>query len=256
MGMVGADVAQLRALARTLTQAADRLESTSSAVTGQLSGVGWAGPDAEQYRSQWRGEWQGLLRSAVTTLRDTASTVARNAAEQDQTSRADGVAVSPSPGLPPSLTRVLPYPIMDTANDNPLVDIRDFLKSNALWPITWGALLGRYDDIAALPLLDALGLAADSRIDDGERMLEAANSATDVAGGLLKSQATPVGYLSGVALSQWGDVLTAAARADFRGAGINTTVDYVAKNPAGAFEAARDAVVGYVPKLFSNLLPW
>ncbi len=256
MGMVGADVDQLRVLARTLRQAADRLESASGAVSRHLSGVGWAGPDAEQYKSQWQGESQGLLRSATAALRATANAVERNAADQDQTSRADGGGAPTSPGLPPSLTHVLPYPIGGVRQDNPLVDIRDFLKSNALWPISWGALFGGLDRVAALPLLDALGLAADNRIDDGEKMLEAANSATDVAGGLLKSQANPVGYLSGVALSQWGDVLTAVARADFSESGLRTTVDYLAVDPGGAFEAARDAVVGYVPKLFSNLLPW
>ncbi|OBF29138.1 hypothetical protein [Mycobacterium sp. ACS4331] len=256
MGVVGADVDQLRTLAHTLRQAADRLESASGSVTSQLSGVGWSGPDADRYRSQWHGESQGLMRSAVATLRETASAVERNATDQVQASRADGGAAVTASGLPPSLTHILPYPMIDTSNDNPLVDIRDFLRSNALWPITWDALLGRFDDVAAVPLLDALGLVADDRISDGEKMLDAAGSATDVAGGLLKSQGTPVGYLSGVALSQWGDVLTAAARTDFSESGLRTTVDYLAEHPGDAFEAARRAVVGYVPKLFSNLLPW
>ena len=47
-----------------------------------------------------------------------------------------------------------------------------------------------------------------------------------------------------------------ASRADFSPSGVKTVTDYIATDPAGAFDAARDAVVGYVPKLFANLMPW
>lgn len=90
MAVVGADVEQLRALARTLTQAADRLESTTSQVTGRLSVTSWTGPDAERYRAQWHGESTAAVRTVVTALRSAAATVQRNAGEQEAASMAGG----------------------------------------------------------------------------------------------------------------------------------------------------------------------
>jgi hypothetical protein len=254
MGVVGADVDRLRALARTLGSAADRLENSASVVTSQLGGTRWVGPDAEHYRSQWQASSLGLIRQAVTALRDAAGAIERNAADQEQTSRAETAGLAPS-GPGPSWAHILPAPV-DGGDTNPLVDIRDFLKSNALWPITWDTMFATFDRSSVLSLLDALGLAADHRLDDGERLLEASGSAADLAGDLLKSVRPPVGYLAGVAVSQWGDVLTAVARADFSASTLQNAVDYITDHPVGAFEAARDAVVDYVPKLFSNLLPW
>ncbi|WP_102144543.1 WXG100 family type VII secretion target [Mycobacterium hubeiense] len=250
MSVVGADLDQMRALARTLTQAADRLEAAAATVTGQLSSLGWSGPDAERYRSQWHGESRTVIRHVVTALREAAQTVERNAAEQQQASSATGMSLAGvSNGSP---IGVLPNGF-GAEPLNPLVGIRDFLGSNAIWPITWGTLLGPLDDLGALPLLDALGLASDSSLSPEEKMIQAGNSLTDLAGGLMKGS---VGYLPGLAVTQWGDVAANIARADFSASGIQTTVDYMFSNPGSAFDAAKDAVIGYVPKLFSNVLPW
>lgn len=249
MGVVGADLGQMRALARTLQQAAERLEAASTAVTGSLSAVPWRGPDAERYRSEWHGQSRATMRSVAGALRDAATAVERNAGEQEHASAATGSAIAKS------ALQVLPGGF-EQQPLNPLVGIRDFLNSNAVWPITWGTLLGRYDDIGAIPLLDALGLAGDTRLTPEEKIGEAGNSLVDLAGGLLKGTDTPVGYLSGVALSQWRDVAEQAAQADFSAGGVKTVTDYIASDPGGAFDAAKDAVVGYVPKLFSNLVPW
>lgn len=248
MGVVGADVDQMRALARTLQQAADRLEAASVAVTGSLSSVPWRGPDAERYRSQWHGQSRATMRGVAGALRDAANTVERNAGEQEHASAATGST------LTKSTLQVLPGG-SDQQPLNSLVGIRDFLKSNAVWPITWGTLLGRYD-VGAIPLLDALGLASDNRLTAEQKIGEAGDSLIDLASGLLKGTDTPVGYLSGVAVSQWRDVAEQAAQADFSAGGIKTVTDYIASDPNGAFNAAKDAVVGYVPKLFSNLVPW
>ncbi|WP_019972470.1 hypothetical protein [Mycobacterium sp. 141] len=229
MGVVGADSDQMRALARTLHQAADRLEAASAAVTGSLPSVPWRGPDAERYRSQWHVE--------------------RNAGQQEHASDATGSTTAKS------MLQVLPNGL-DQQPLNPLMGIRDFLNSNAVWPITWGTLLGRYDDVGAIPLVDALGLASDNRLTPEQKIGEAGDSMVDLASGLIKGTDAPVGYLSGVAVSQWRDVAEQAAQADFSAGGVKTVTAYIASDPGGAFDAAKDAVVGYVPKLFSNLVPW
>jgi hypothetical protein len=254
MGLVGADVDQMRTLARTLTQAAERLEGMASEVTGRLSSAAWTGPDASRYRSQWHGDSLSMIRGAVGALRAAATAIERNAVEQDQASTGTGGGAlggsSIRPNGSPGVSTV-PEPAR-----NPLVDIREWLQSDALWPMSWGTLLGATDLGPLVPLFDAMGLASDSGISPEQKLIEAANSATDLGGGLLKGLGGPVPYLAGVAVSQWGDVAAQVAQADFSAATLQTTTDYAASNPGGAFDAAKDAVLGYVPKLFSNLVPW
>jgi hypothetical protein len=127
--------------------------------------------------------------------------------------------------------------------------------SNAVWPITWGTPVGsagRMGSVAA-PRCARIG----RRLQPDRRTTHhrSAELDDDLAGGLLKSGGGPVGYLSGVAVAQWGDVIAQTAQADFSASTLQTTTDYIATNPAGAFEAARDAAIGYIPKLFSNVLP-
>jgi hypothetical protein len=95
MALVGADVEQLRQLARALIQAADRLDNTTREVTGRLSSTSWVGQDASRYRAQWQGESMASVRGVVSALRSAAATAERNAREQDSASIANG-SVSPT----------------------------------------------------------------------------------------------------------------------------------------------------------------
>jgi hypothetical protein len=90
MALVGADVEQLRELARAFTQAADRLDGTTGEVTGRLSSTSWVGPDANRYRAQWQGQSMASMRGVVSALRLAAATIERNAREQDSASAANG----------------------------------------------------------------------------------------------------------------------------------------------------------------------
>ena len=253
MALVGADVEALRTLARTLSQAADRLDATNSTVSGGLSNVRWSGPDAERFRAAWQQQSRKSLSSAATALREAAQALQRNALEQERASAATGGALPGSSG-PGSAMPSVAGPTPDQFSLlNPFVDARDFLNQTRVWPITWGTMLGGAG-VQGLDLIDALGLAGDTHLDDGQKIIQAGNSATDLLGGVLKS--SPAGYLRGVAVQQWGDVFALAAGGDFSPVGLKTVTNYVAQNPGGAFEAAKGAVLGYVPKLFSNLVPW
>jgi len=249
MGLVGADVDQMRTLARTLTDAAERLEGMAGEVTGRLSAAAWTGPDADRYRSQWHGESLSMMRGVVGALRAAAVAVDRNATEQEQASTGAGFGGSPA-GI-----GTIVHAGGSESSGNPLVNIRNFLGSNALWPMDWGTAIGMTSAGPLVALMDALGLASDSSISPEDKIIKAGNSLTDLGGGMLKDLGGPVGYLSGVAVAQWGDVAANVAKADFSASAIQTTADYMSSDPGGAFDAAKDAVLGYVPKLFSNLLP-
>jgi hypothetical protein len=59
-------------------------------------------------------------------------------------------------------------------------------------------------------------------------------------------------YLGGVTVSQWGDVIKEGSKMDLSASALQSNADFIASNPGGAFDAARDAVVNYIPKAVSN----
>ncbi|PQE00381.1 hypothetical protein CYL16_12230 [Mycobacterium sp. EPG1] len=256
MALIGADVDQLRLLSRTFDQSAERLEAMAVEVTSRLTSTAWSGPDADRYRAQWQGESLALVRSVAGALRSAVSVLERNAAEQDNASSAAGGSSVDGRFSPIGSFAGPSGGFSGGEPSNPLVDLRNFLNSNAAWPVTWGTALDQLTPAGPLlPLIDAVGLAADSSLGPEEKIIQATNSMTDLGGGLLKKMGGPVGYLGGVAVAQWGDVAAQVARADFSASAIQTTSDYISRDPVGAFNAAKDAVLGYVPKLFSNVLP-
>lgn len=89
--MYGADIAQLRALASQLLQAAQRLEQTQRVLTHQLTGVtAWRGPDAERFRQQWHTEGIARISGVMSALTAGAELLRRNADEQESASLAAG----------------------------------------------------------------------------------------------------------------------------------------------------------------------
>lgn len=245
-GYSGADPDQLRALARTFDQTASRLDGIGREVSGRLSGTSWSGPDAERYRSQWHGESMATIRRVVSALQEASTSLKRNAAEQESASSAGGAAGAT--GLSGSARGGAVTEV------NPLVDARNWLGGSTFWPIQNSLLLADTPLAKYVPLVDALGLAADTSMDPKEKMIDASGSLVDLGGGLLRgaSKTNPVTYLSGVAVSQWGDVATNIAKADFSASTLKTTGDFITSNPGEAFGAAADAVAGYIPKLISN----
>lgn len=97
MNVVGADAEQLRATAKQMTQAADRLQTSMKSLTTLVSNTSmWRGPDSEQFRSEWKGQSAHSLNSAVDKLRAGADALRRNADQQEVASRADGGAIAGS----------------------------------------------------------------------------------------------------------------------------------------------------------------
>ncbi|MGC0369912.1 WXG100 family type VII secretion target [Microbacterium sp. SLBN-111] len=110
MGMYGADVEQLRALARSFDSAATRLDQNRMTVGNAIRIQAWVGPVAVRFRAEWDSAHSVKVAQAAAGLRDAASALRRNADDQDHTSRSDAGSVQtvPAPiGRVPSLGSLL-----------------------------------------------------------------------------------------------------------------------------------------------------
>jgi len=90
MGFYGADVGELRALAKTFADAAARLSATKATVSGQVQASPWRGPDADHFRSIWAGQYSAQLLTAARLLEQNATTIVANADDQERTSTDGG----------------------------------------------------------------------------------------------------------------------------------------------------------------------
>jgi uncharacterized protein YukE len=84
--MWGADITQLRALAREFEGAAQSLDTTVSEVTSMLSSVEWLGPGGDQFREEWDGHHAPAIRGVSGSLAEVRGILERNADAQEETS--------------------------------------------------------------------------------------------------------------------------------------------------------------------------
>lgn len=115
--MWGADVAQLRALAKTFRRSAQDLSDAHGALGSLLSGnLAWLGPAAGQFRGQWTGSIGPSMTRAAQVLDHAGDALVRNADLQDRASDASsglsgggaGGGVHASPGGPGGAGSVSP----------------------------------------------------------------------------------------------------------------------------------------------------
>ncbi|MCX6501572.1 MAG: WXG100 family type VII secretion target [Microbacterium sp.] len=88
MAVWGLDVQQVRQLSSQLNQKAGDIDSILSTLTGALNGTQWEGPDANQFRNDWSGQYTSSLKQVAQALRDAAQKATQNANAQEQTSNA------------------------------------------------------------------------------------------------------------------------------------------------------------------------
>lgn len=99
MAVSGADPEQLRALARQLDAAAERLDGTGRSLTALVGNQSsWRGTDADRFRSQWNGQSARVIDTVAQSLRQASDTLRHNAAEQDTASSADSGQMSGAAG--------------------------------------------------------------------------------------------------------------------------------------------------------------
>jgi uncharacterized protein YukE len=86
----GADVAQLRQLAKDLAGGATRLNALGQQLGSSISSTAWRGHDGERFRSEWTSAHQKLLRSATAGLEEASKALLANADEQEKASTSGG----------------------------------------------------------------------------------------------------------------------------------------------------------------------
>ena len=97
----GADVDQLRTLARQFSKTADLLLQQSTQLSGQINNSpAWKGQDAEHFRSDWNGNHRALLQKTAARLKQESKLLLTNAEEQDRASSTGGSGGSGGAGGP------------------------------------------------------------------------------------------------------------------------------------------------------------
>jgi hypothetical protein len=108
MAYEGADIEKLRVAAGQMDSVANALESSAKNVHSTVTNAAaWWGSDADKFRSQWTSVSRPNIDAAVAALRLGASSLRRNAAEQEQvSSRAGGAGP-----VPTASTQSTPAPV-------------------------------------------------------------------------------------------------------------------------------------------------
>ncbi len=75
MSMIGGEVEQLSSLKTTFERQAGVVQELTSALRTQLDSTNWVGPNAEQFRSVWSGEYEPVLRRLEQALIDAGAAV-------------------------------------------------------------------------------------------------------------------------------------------------------------------------------------
>ena len=94
----GADVAQLRQLAKNLASSASRLDQLGQQLGSSIASSPWKGNDAERFRSDWNGNHAKALRAAASGIRQASKALLQNAEQQDRASTGSTGGGSGGPG--------------------------------------------------------------------------------------------------------------------------------------------------------------
>lgn len=86
MAMWGLDVEQVRQLSKQLHNKSQQVQEILTTLNSALESVDWKGPDAQQFRADWKGTHTAALKNVINALEDASQKASKNAAAQEQTS--------------------------------------------------------------------------------------------------------------------------------------------------------------------------
>ena len=90
MTFYGADISQLRELAKAVDTAASMLSSRASSLQGQIQSAPWKGADGELFRQDWSGNHRPSLERVASSLRHNSKLLLQHADEQEKASDKSG----------------------------------------------------------------------------------------------------------------------------------------------------------------------
>lgn len=90
MTFYGADVSQLRELAKAVDKAATLISSRASSLQGQIQSAPWKGSDGERFRKDWTGTHRPTLERVASSLRHNSKLLLQHANEQENASNSSG----------------------------------------------------------------------------------------------------------------------------------------------------------------------
>lgn len=90
MTFYGADISQLRELAKAVDKAASLLSSRASSLHGQIQSAPWKGADGELFRQDWSGSHRPSLERVASSLRHNSKLLLQHADEQEKASDKSG----------------------------------------------------------------------------------------------------------------------------------------------------------------------
>jgi hypothetical protein len=88
MTFYGADINQLRELAKAADKAASLLSTRASSLQSQILAAPWKGGDGERFRQEWTSSHRPSLERVVASLRQNSKILLQHAAEQEKSSAA------------------------------------------------------------------------------------------------------------------------------------------------------------------------
>jgi hypothetical protein len=98
MTFYGADVSQLRALAKAADKAASLLSTRASSLQSQILAAPWKGGDGERFRQEWTGSHRPSIERVVASLRQNSKVLLQTAGDLDIAGAAGPGATSAGPG--------------------------------------------------------------------------------------------------------------------------------------------------------------
>ncbi|MDH6246232.1 WXG100 family type VII secretion target [Mycobacterium sp. OTB74] len=86
MAYYGIESEQMDQMGRQFDSKAAEIQSLVSQLGRALEGVGWSGPDADRFKTDWQGKHATELKAVSEALRTAAQSIRRNMQDQQSAS--------------------------------------------------------------------------------------------------------------------------------------------------------------------------
>ncbi len=262
-GIFGADVEQLRSLAKQFESSASTLLNVIRTLDRHINSPdAWRGPDAERFRSDWNQRGRLAITRSAEALKTAASALSRNAQEQQQASAGNGASSHGSlPGGHQTSLTSSGAPAVSQGgglDERAVIEMYHHVRQLQLGGLTISDQALMVAKVAGGGLLEKVGTVVDAAdlvdaVSHGE-WGDAASILAKTAGDTVKNFG-PVGYLAGANIAVWTDVVNEASKADWSEEARLQVVDYATQNPWDAVDAVIEAEMNFLPNLVMDVWP-